>query len=95
MLVAAAPAAAAHYSATLHSSAPPRLIAPDISWNCSDLRCEGATEESRPAVLCEALAKRAGAIDNFLVEGRPFTPAELERCNAAAHASHRQSAAAR
>jgi hypothetical protein len=33
-------------------------------------------------VLCQSLAKRGGKVDSFLVDGRAFTPAELEQCNA-------------
>ncbi|NUR10227.1 MAG: hypothetical protein HOQ20_00040 [Bradyrhizobium sp.] len=35
-------------------------------------------------VLCQSLAKRAGKIDSFLVDGRAFTAAELDKCNTAA-----------
>jgi len=45
------------------------------------------TDESRPAVLCQSLARRAGKIDSFLANGRAFTPAELDTCNASAKAA--------
>jgi hypothetical protein len=35
-------------------------------------------------VLCQSLARRAGHIDRFLVDGRAFSQAELDRCNASA-----------
>jgi hypothetical protein len=38
-------------------------------------------------VLCESLARRAGRIDNFVVDGRAFSPAQLEQCNASAEAN--------
>ena len=78
----AAPATAANYSATLASPVSQRIIATDISWSCGNAACQGATLESRPVVLCEGLAKRAGKVDSFLVDGRPFTAAELAKCNA-------------
>jgi len=84
--LASAPAAAATYSATLASPASGRLIARDIVWSCGAAACQGATDESRPAVLCQSLAKRAGRVDAFLVDGRAFTAKELDRCNAAARA---------
>ena len=84
LAVAAAPAAASNYSATLESPLTGRVIARDISWNCGPAACQGSTLESRPVVLCESLAKRAGRIGSFLVDGRAFTPAELDRCNASA-----------
>jgi hypothetical protein len=82
---AAAPAAAATYVAKPAAAAPnSHIVARDINWSCSTDTCQGATAESRPAVLCQALAKRAGRIDSFLVDGRAFTTAELDKCNAAA-----------
>ncbi|MFL6722228.1 MAG: CC_3452 family protein [Sphingomonas sp.] len=81
---AAAPALAATYSAKLDAPISERVIARDITWNCGADACQGATAESRPAVICESLAKRAGKLDSFLVDGRAFTAAELDRCNAAA-----------
>jgi hypothetical protein len=35
-------------------------------------------------VLCQSLAKRAGRVDAFLVDGRAVAAADLERCNASA-----------
>jgi hypothetical protein len=80
----AAPAAAANYSAKLAAPANGRIVARDINWACGTNGCQGATEESRPAILCQALAKRAGKVDSFLVDGRALSPAELDKCNAAA-----------
>ena len=86
LLIAAAPAAASSYSAKLATPANQRIIGPDIVWNCDSAACQGATDESRPAVLCQSLAKRAGRIESFIVDGRVFGPAELEQCNTAAKA---------
>lgn len=80
----AAPVAAANYSAKLATPASGRIVARDINWTCGADGCEGATAESRPAVLCQALAKQAGRIENFLVDGRALSDAELAKCNAAA-----------
>jgi len=85
-LISAAPAASATYMATPAVPATGRFITRDIVWNCGAAACQGATDESRPVVLCESLAKRAGRIDRFIVDGRAFEPAELERCNASAKA---------
>ncbi|HEX3678016.1 MAG TPA: hypothetical protein VHU79_11585 [Sphingomicrobium sp.] len=84
--VGAAPAAASTYAATPAVPATGRFITGDITWNCGAAACQGATDESRPVVLCESLAKRMGRIDSFIVDGRAFSPAELERCNASAKA---------
>lgn len=85
--LAAAPAAAATYSAQLSAPATQRIIARDITWNCGPAACQGASEDSRPAVLCQSLAKRAGRVESFIVNGQAFAPAELDRCNAVAKAA--------
>ena len=94
LLAAAAPAAAANYSAKLATPANGRIIARDISWSCGADACEGATQESRPAVICEGLAKRAGKVDSFLVDGRAFSSAEIAKCNASAKAEPNKALAA-
>lgn len=82
-----APAAAATYAAKpAVQPATARIIARDISWNCGPTACVGSTQESRPAVLCSGLAKRAGRLDSFAVGGRAFGSAELAKCNASAKA---------
>jgi len=86
VLALAAPAAAASYSAKLAAPTAQRIIARDITWQCGADACQGSTAESRPVVLCESLAKRAGKVDSFLVDGRAFNDAELATCNASAKA---------
>ena len=82
--LAAAPAAAATYAAKPVIPVSERFIARDIVWSCGPAACQGASDDSRPAVLCQSLAKRAGRLESFVVDGRGFGPAELERCNSAA-----------
>ena len=84
--LAGAPAAAATYSAKPVVPTTERIIARDIVWNCGPAACQGSTEDSRPAILCQSLAKKAGRIESFAVDGRAFAAAELDRCNAAAGA---------
>ncbi len=81
-LALAAPAAASTYSAKLTAPTSGRIIARDINWACAGSSCQGVTSESRPAVLCQALAKKAGKVEGFLVDGRAFSDAELGKCNA-------------
>jgi hypothetical protein len=85
--LSASPAAAASYSAKLIAPATQRIIARDITWKCGPAACQGATEESRPVVLCQSLVKRAGRVESFVVDGRAFGPAELDRCNTVARAA--------
>jgi len=81
----AVPAAAANYSAkpAVQPEAS-RIIVRDISWRCGPDACQGSTEESRPAVLCQGLAKRAGQLTSFVADGRAFGAAELTKCNLSA-----------
>jgi hypothetical protein len=81
---AATPSAAATYSAKLATPASQRFIARDIVWSCGPAACQGATDESRPVVLCQSLAKRAGRVESFVVDGRAIGSADLDRCNTAA-----------
>ena len=82
--LAAAPAAAASYSAKLDAPTTERFVTRDITWVCGPAACQGSTQESRPLVLCQSLAKRAGKLDAFLVDGRALNAAELASCNALA-----------
>lgn len=85
LVLGASPAVAATYAATTSAPAPAeRIAARDILWTCASSTCTGSTENSRPVVLCESLAKKAGRIDSFLVNGREISTAELQRCNASA-----------
>ena len=77
----AAPAAASSYSAQLASPATSKIIARDIVWNCGPAACQGSTNDSRPVVLCQSLAKRAGRVDSFTVDGRALSPSGLAECN--------------
>jgi hypothetical protein len=80
-------AAASSYSANPAVPASGRFITRDIVWNCGPAACQGASDESRPLVLCQSLAKRTGRLDSFIVDGRALGGAELERCNASAKAA--------
>ena len=84
LALSAAPAAASTYSAKLAVPTTERIIARDIIWTCGADACQGATDESRPAVLCQSLARRAGKVGSFVADGRAFAPAELDKCNSAA-----------
>ena len=86
-LMAAAPAAAANYTAKPASQAPDKVVGREMVWKCGADACTGSTAESRPLVLCQSLAKKAGRIESFLVDGRAFSAAELDRCNAGAKAA--------
>ncbi|MEO6580400.1 MAG: hypothetical protein ABIN83_04535 [Sphingomicrobium sp.] len=83
--LASTPALGASYSAKpANAGTAGRIIARDINWTCGPDACQGSTEESRPVVLCEGLAKRAGRLESFIADGRAFGSAELGKCNASA-----------
>ena len=92
--LAAASAAASSYSASPATAANGRFVARDIVWSCGPAACQGATDESRPLVLCQSLAKRVGRIDRFVSDGRALPEADLARCNAAAKPAPAQALAA-
>ena len=84
-VLVASPASAATYSAKTSTPAPSdRIAARDILWTCGSGTCTGSTLNSRPVVLCQGLAKEAGQIESFAVDGRELSAAELQRCNASA-----------
>lgn len=90
LIVAAASLVAAPAGAAIYSAKPAvqpeasRIIAHDVSWTCGPAACRARTEESRPAVLCQSLAKRAGRLTSFVANGRAFGEAELAKCNLSA-----------
>jgi hypothetical protein len=84
----AAPAAAANFSARLAVPATgQKVVARDVVWRCGPDACQGVSEGGRPVVVCQGLAKRAGHLDNFIVDGRAFNSTELAKCNASAKPS--------
>ena len=87
--VLAAPAVAGTYSAK-PAAAPStaKIIGKDISWNCTADGCRGSTEASRPLVLCQDLAKRAGRIESFVADGKALSDEQLAKCNTAAKAGN-------
>lgn len=81
-LLAATPAVASTYSAEpISVPATARIIGKDISWSCGANGCQGATEASRPLVICQDLARRVGRIESFTADGRALGAADLDKCN--------------
>ena len=91
--LAAAPALAANYSAKPATPADARVVARDVVWSCSPAACQGSTEEGRPAIVCQSLAKKIGRLESFAANGRAFAAADLDRCNAAAKVNGSSAAA--
>ncbi len=81
----ASPALAGSYTAQPEAApAAKRIMGRDIAWTCGATLCQGKTEASRPVVLCQDLARRAGRIERFTVDGRALGATELDKCNTAA-----------
>lgn len=81
----AAPAFAATYSAKPAAApASAKIIGKDISWARDGDTYRGSTEASRPLILCQDLAKRAGRLDSFAADGRELSADQLAKCNTAA-----------
>ena len=81
----ATPALAGTYSAQPATTPDAkRIVGRDIAWVCGPASCQGTTDLSRPVVLCQDLARRAGRIIRFSVDGRALGSGDLDRCNTAA-----------
>ena len=80
--LAASPAVATNYSAKPIAPAGAKIVARDVIWACGPAACQGSTDESRPAIVCQSLAKKVGRLESFVANGRAFASAELDRCNA-------------
>jgi hypothetical protein len=61
-----------------------KFIARDIIWANAGGTYQGRTNESRPLVLCQSLAKRTGRLESFTVDGHAFADVDLAKCNAVA-----------
>lgn len=75
------PAVASSYVAKPATASDAKFATKDIRWTCSGDSCRGATELSRPVVLCQDLAKKAGRIESFLTDGRALGADDLAKCN--------------
>jgi len=84
-LAAAAPAGAATYvGKPVAPVSQSKFVARDIVWANAGGIYQGRTDESRPLVLCQSLAKRTGRLESFTVDGQAFAGADLAKCNAVA-----------
>ena len=73
LALAAAPAAAATYSAKLGRPADRAHHCPRHHLELRPGRLPGRDRREPPAVLCQSLAKRAGRLESFVVDGRAFS----------------------
>src|SRR5690349_4667490 len=82
----AAPALAAPQFAAQPNTAPAtaKFVVKDTLWSCGEAGCAAAASNSRPAVVCAALAKEVGLLASFSVKGESLNADELGKCNARA-----------
>jgi hypothetical protein len=59
-------------------------VVKDSMWRCGPHGCASSRSNSRPAIVCAALAKEVGALRGFSAAGKAFTAEEMEKCNRAA-----------
>lgn len=86
-IAVATPAVAATYAGTpVGQASETKLVSRDIIWTLAGGTYKGSTNESRPVVLCQSLAKQAGQLESFTVNGKALADADLAKCNAVAPA---------
>ena len=80
------PAFAAGFQAEASSApAQARFVARDSIWRCDGANCVSSNRtQTRPAIVCAALARQVGALKSFSADGRGFSAEELQACNARA-----------
>jgi len=80
--VAAGAAGSAYYRAELANPAPKaKFVARDVVWACDGVHCVAGRGTSRPLIMCASLARVAGEVKSFTVDGAAITPEDLARCN--------------
>ncbi|HEY1125730.1 MAG TPA: hypothetical protein VGE65_08855 [Sphingobium sp.] len=59
-----------------------RLVVHDMLWQCRDRQCITVNEsDSRPVIMCMALARAIGPVLAFSTRGMPLAAQALARCN--------------
>lgn len=81
LLTSPAFAAAPTLEATLASPQDGRILTRGAAWLCGDTGCVTQSDASRPLVLCQLLAKEAGQVATFSVDGRTLDEDDLAKCN--------------
>ena len=89
LLLATAPGHAStggYYGATpVAPSAASRLVVRDTLWKCGESGCEAtARSNSRPAIVCQLLAREVGTLAAFRAGTETFDADALAKCNAKA-----------
>jgi len=77
---------AGYYAARpVTATAPSRLVARELIWQCNEAGCiASAKSNSRPAIICQSLVKEVGALASFRAGAEVFDADALAKCNAKA-----------
>lgn len=80
--VAAGAAGGSYYRAELASPAPKaKFVARDVVWSCDGANCVAGRGTSRPLIMCASLAREAGEVKSFTINGAAIAAEDLARCN--------------
>ena len=71
------------YSATLAAplASPKQDIVNGVLWKCTGDRCTAPDQGSRPALVCQKVAKHFGEVAAFTSPGVALTGEALAKCN--------------
>lgn len=58
-----------------------RLVAHGLLWRCVEDQCTAQAGNSRPLIVCQALAKTAGPVSQFGSGATMLDTEQLARCN--------------
>lgn len=87
-LAAAAPAIAQGASAVAvpvaQPAKPAALVAGETLWSFNKAGYTASALTSRPAIACQQVVKKVGALSSFSVNGTALSADELAKCNAKA-----------
>jgi hypothetical protein len=91
VLLLGATAASAQPSSAFYAAKPAaaanaaRLVVRDTLWMCGGAGCSSNSKGgSRPAIVCESLAREVGTLESFRAGDVTFDAAALAKCNAKA-----------
>ena len=58
-----------------------RIVVHNLLWQCDERRCVAASQsDSRPVIVCMALARELGPVLDFATGGKALDAAGLARC---------------
>ena len=81
--------AGGYYVATpVAAPAKAKLMTRSTPWRLAGGAFVAAKAPERDMVLCQLVAKDVGTLSGFTVDGKPYDPAALDKCNAKANVAN-------